>query len=125
MKSFARQLRCQATDAERLLWKHLRARQLDGFKFRRQLVIEPYIVDFACLEAKLVVEADGGQHGEQHDRDDDRTMFLQARGWQVLRFWNHEILMETQAVLEQIHRELIRSPLKSPHPGPLPQGEGV
>src|SRR3989337_2010319 len=62
MKSLARLLRSQMTDAERLLWHHLRARRLSGFRFRRQLVIEPYIVDFACLEVKLVVEADGGQH---------------------------------------------------------------
>jgi very-short-patch-repair endonuclease len=112
VKSFAKQLRCQATDAEQLLWKHLRARRLAGFKFRRQLAVEPYIVDFACFEAKLVVEADGSQHGEKRDCDDRRTEFLQARGWRVLRFWNHEILMETQTVLEQIHRELL---LKSPN----------
>ncbi len=73
MKSLARLLRRQMTDAERLLWHHLRAQRLGGFKFRRQLVIEPYIVDFACLEAKLVVEADGGQHGEEQDGDDKRT----------------------------------------------------
>jgi very-short-patch-repair endonuclease len=117
MKSLARSLRRQMTDAERLLWHHLRAQRLGGFKFRRQLVIEPYIVDFACLEAKLVVEADGGQHGEQQDGDDKRTSCLEAMGYRVLRFWNHEILTETQAVLERIHHD----PLTST---PLPEGEG-
>jgi very-short-patch-repair endonuclease len=62
MKSYARALRHRMTDAERILWQHLRARRLAGFKFRRQLIIEPYIVDFACIEARLIVEADGGQH---------------------------------------------------------------
>ncbi|MBN1378506.1 MAG: endonuclease domain-containing protein [Gammaproteobacteria bacterium] len=117
MQFFAKQLRRQATDTEQLLWRHLRARRLDGFKFRRQVVIEPYIVDFACLEAKLIIEADGGQHGEQQDRDYARTEYLRARGYRVLRFWNHEILTETQAVLEQIHNELIQSPHPIPSPG--------
>ena len=121
MKSLARSLRHQMTDAERLLWHHLRAHRLGGFKFRRQLVIEPYIVDFACLEVKLVVEADGGQHGEQQDRDSERTAYLETLGYRVLRFWNHEILTETQAVLERIHHELI----ESPHPHPSPGGRGA
>jgi len=109
------------TDAERLLWHHLRAHRFRGFKLRRQLVIEPYIVDIACLEAKLVVEADGGQHAEQQDRDSERTAYLETLGYRVLRFWNHEILTGTQAVLERIHHELI----ESPHPNPLLEGEGA
>ena len=120
MKALVRSLRHQATDAERLLWRHVRARRLAGFKFRRQLLIEPYVVDFACLDVKLVVEADGGQHVRQTNEDGKRTAFLQARGYRVLRFWNHDILTETQAVLERIYSELIASP----HPGPLPEGEG-
>ena len=121
MKSLARMLRSQMTDAERLLWHHLRARRLSGFRFRRQLVIEPYIVDFVYLDVKLVVEADGGQHEEQQDRDSERTAYLETLGYRVLRFWNHEMLNGTQAVLERIHHELI----ESPHPNPLPEGEGA
>ena len=121
MKSLARMLRSQMTDAERLLWNHLRARRLGGFRFRRQLVIEPYIVDFACIEAKLVVEADGSQHQEQQDRDRERTAYLETLGYRILRFWNYEILNGTQAVLERIHHELI----ESPHLNPLPEGEGA
>jgi adenine-specific DNA-methyltransferase len=121
MKVLAKILRSQMTDAERLLWQHLRASRLDGFKFRRQVVIEPYIVDFVCLEAKLVVEADGGQHGEQHAYDSRRSDYLEARGYRVLRFWNHEILTQTWNVLEEIHRALIQSP----HPNPSPRGRGA
>jgi len=121
MKSLARSLRRQMTDAERLLWHHLWARRFNGFRFRRQLVIEPYIVDFTCLEAKLVIDADGGQHEVQQDIDSERTTYLEALGYRVLQFWNHEILTETQAVLERIHHELI----ESPHPNPLSEGEGA
>ena len=117
MKSLARSLRSRMTDAERILWYHLRARRLAGFKFRRQLVIEPYIVDFACIEAKLIVEADGGQHGEQENADAERTAFLNRSGYRVLRFWNHEILTDTDAVLERIHSALIESPHPTASPG--------
>ncbi len=117
MKTLARALRRQATDTERLLWKHLRRRRMAGFKFRRQVVIEPYIVDFACLEAKLIVEADGGQHAEQMEYDRERTAFLETLGYKVMRFWDHEILVNTEAVLEQIHRFLIDTPSPQPSPG--------
>jgi len=106
----ARTLRLQATETERLLWKHLRGRHLMGFKFRRQLVIEPYIVDFVCLEAKLIIEADGGQHSEQLAYDAMRTARLEAMGYRVMRFWNHEILGELTSVLEQIQLALIENP---------------
>ena len=109
MKSLARKLRHQNTDAERLLWRHLRNRQLAGHKFRRQLVIDPYVVDFACIEAKLIVEADGGQHMERLNEDAERTAYLVSMGYKVLRFWNHEILTDTDAVLEAIHRVLPES----------------
>jgi len=81
-----------------------------GYKFRRQVVIEPYIVDFVCLEARLIVEADGGQHLEQLDSDTKRTIFLESLGYKVIRFWNHEILRNTETVLEQIHSHLIEAP---------------
>ena len=120
MKSLARKLRRESTDAERLLWRYLRAHRMAGFKFRRQVVIEPYIVDFLCLEARLVIEADGGQHVQRAEDDEKRTAYLESLSYRVMRFWNHEILNDIDLVLDQIHGFLI----KSPHPGPLPEGEG-
>jgi len=117
MKSLARRLRQQATDAERVLWKHLRARRMAGHKFRRQVVIEPYIVDFVCLEARLIVEADGGQHLEQVEDDLNRSIFLESLGYKVIRFWNHEILGDIHTVLERIHGSLIEAPSPQPSPG--------
>ena len=110
MESFAKKLRQQLTDAEHVLWKNLRAHRMAGHKFRRQVVIEPYIVDFVCLEARLIVEADGGQHLEQAESDSERTAFLESLGYTVIRFWNHEILKDTQTVLEQIHSHLTETP---------------
>jgi very-short-patch-repair endonuclease len=107
----ARTLRRQSSDAESVLWRHLRARRLMGYKFRRQVVIEPYIVDFVCLDARLIIEADGGQHSDQVSYDNDRTVRLEGMGYRVLRFWNHEILGELQSVLEQIRIALIEATL--------------
>ena len=117
MRSLARSLRQHATDAERLLWKHLRGHRLAGYKFRRQMVIEPYIVDFVCLDAKLIVEADGGQHAEQVYDDAKRTAFLASLGYEVMRFWNHEILGDIDAVIGRIHGFLIETPSPQPSPG--------
>jgi very-short-patch-repair endonuclease len=91
----ARTLRATMTDAERRLWSVLRSRRLQGYKFRRQRPIGPFIADFACIEHRLVVEADGGQHLEG-EYDARRTAWLEARGWRVLRFWNNEILANTE-----------------------------
>jgi very-short-patch-repair endonuclease len=110
MKHLARKLRQQATDAERILWRYLRAHRMAGYKFQRQVVIEPYIVDFVCLEARLIVEADGGQHLEQVEDDLKRSLFLESLGYKVIRFWNHEILGDIQIVLERIHGYLIKAP---------------
>ena len=110
MKTLARQLRRQSTDAERMLWKYLRARRMAGYKFRRQVVIEPYIVDFLCVETQLIIEADGGQHIEQMHEDLKRSEYLESLGYKVFRFWNHEILSDTRSVLEQIYRHLIEAP---------------
>ena len=112
----ARELRKSPTDAERALWTHLRGRQLCGHKFRRQQPLGPYVVDFACLRQKLVVEVDGGQHVEQAGADAERSSWLQAQGFRVLRFWNHEVLTATDDVLEAILDVLERSPLPSPPP---------
>jgi very-short-patch-repair endonuclease len=120
----ARELRSVSTDAERLIWRHLRKRNLAGFKFRRQHAVGPYFADFACLETALVVELDGGQHFEPAAQvaDARRTLALKRAGFTVLRFDNRQVLAETEAVLQAIH-DWLRS--QRPHPNPLPQvGEG-
>ena len=93
---------------------------MQGYKFRRQFVIEPYIVDFVCLEARLIIEADGSQHLDQRVNDRIRTEYLESLGYKVLRFWNDEILKDTRTVLDCIYSHLIESPL----PNPPPEGEG-
>jgi adenine-specific DNA-methyltransferase len=123
LKTRARNLRRHQTEAEGKLWRHLRNRNLAGFKFRRQHAIGSYIADFACLEKRLIVEVDGGQHVEQQKQDLVRTRFLEEQGFRVVRFWNHEVLIETEAVLEKIRWELKSRP--HPHPDPLPEGEGI
>lgn len=90
------------TDAEQRLWQHLRGRQLNGIKFRRQQSIGVYIVDFVSMEHRLIIELDGGQHMQQAEYDAGRTAFLNRQGYRVLRFWNDEVLQHTQAVLEKI-----------------------
>ncbi|MSQ06433.1 MAG: endonuclease domain-containing protein [Dehalococcoidia bacterium] len=107
--STARELRKAPTDAERALWKHLRLRQFNGYKFRRQQPIGHYIVDFACLEQRLVIERDGGQHAQQVEYDSERTKFLEAQGFRVLRFWNNQVLREVDAVKAAILEALISS----------------
>lgn len=96
----ARTLRRNATEAEAVLWRQLRNRQLDGWKFRRQQRIGPYIVDFLCPETRLIVEVDGGQHSPE--RDASRTSFLEGEGYRVLRFWNNDVLGNLAGVLEVI-----------------------
>jgi len=116
---FAKKLRRQMTDAETLLWRHLRNHRLDGRKFRRQQPIGPYIVDFVHFGARLIVEADGGQH-LQSVHDLQRDAWLRSQGFNILRFWNDDILLRSDAVLEMIWQALRASP--SP-PAPLPRGE--
>jgi very-short-patch-repair endonuclease len=98
----AKELRKQSTDAERLLWRHLRAKQMEGLKFRRQEQIGRFIADFVCYEKMIIVEADGGQHALEVEKDEERTLWLNAQGFTVLRFWNHEILTNREGVLETI-----------------------
>ena len=98
----ARAMRKRQTPAEARLWSRLRNGGMMGVKFRRQVPIGPYIADFASRTARLVIEADGGQHGEQEEADRERTEFLERRGYTVLRFWNHMILNETEAVMDVI-----------------------
>lgn len=102
MKQRARKLRQQQTDSENILWQKLRNRQLNGFKFRRQFILEPYIVDFICLDAKLIIEIDGSQHLEQQDYDSQRTLFLNSLGYTVNRYWNNDVINNTEAILEDI-----------------------
>lgn len=115
----ARDLRSHATDAESLLWRHLRARQLTGLKLRRQHPLAGYVLDFVCLEAKLVVEVDGGQHAEPSAaaRDVRRTQILEAQGLRVLRFWNHDVLSNIEGVLQAIADA---ATLTQPSPQPSP-----
>ncbi|HMB58215.1 MAG TPA: DUF559 domain-containing protein [Arenimonas sp.] len=118
--AFARQLRSTGTDAEGLLWYHLRAKRFQALKWRRQHPLPPHIVDFYCHAARLVVEIDGGQH--EVWRDAVRTEFLVAQGLSVLRFWNNEMLGEKEAVLEAIFEATQRRTL-SPSPSPGGRGE--
>ena len=112
----ARKLRSNLTDAEKLLWKHLRLRQLHGYKFRRQFPLGSYVVDFICLEARLVIEVDGGQHVERSVQDERRTEWLRQQGFTVLRFWNNQVLQETEAVKAVISEALCLLPLPPPPP---------
>ena len=110
MNSLARALRKNSTEAERCLWSRLRGRRLDGVKFRRQQVLGPYVVDFLCLEPKVVIEVDGGQHAEQVPNDLRRTEYLKVLGYRVIRFWNHDVLGDPDAVLESIRAALVEVP---------------
>jgi len=93
----ARRLRKDMTDAERALWRLLRQRQINGLRFRRQVPIDHYIVDFACLEARLVIEVDGGQHSESQT-DKMRDAYLRSQGFRVLRLWNNDVLSNREGV---------------------------
>ena len=120
---FAKRLRRNQTDAERVLWFRLRDRRLAGWKFKRQVPIDRYVVDFFCAEARLIVEIDGGQHDQNGERDRDRTTALEAMGYLVLRFWNNDVLHNTEGVLETILSTINQSRPDPPHPNPLPSGE--
>ena len=113
----AKDLRRNSTDAERFLWKHLRLKQVEGSKFRRQEPIGNYIVDFVCFEKALVIEVDGGQHSEAVDSN--RDAWLKSQGFNVLRFWNHEVLTKIEGVLEMILRNYSQ---ESPSPTPPIKG---
>lgn len=101
----ARTLRSNQTEAEQRLWYHLRAQRFMGLKFKRQKPVGPFIADFVCMDLRLVIEADGGQHGG--DSDARRDVWFRGQGFTVLRFWNNEILGQTEAVLERIREAVI------------------
>lgn len=108
LQDFARELRNNATDVERMLWRHLRNSQLEGVKFRRQQPIEAYIVDFTSFEKKIVVELDGGQHSESSEYDMQRDDCLRANGFTVLRFWNNDVIENIDGVLEVIREQCLK-----------------
>ena len=110
LKKYRRQLRQNQTEAETKLWQHLRNKQIDGFKFFRQYSIRNYILDFYCPNKKLAIELDGGQHAERKEQDDKRTQILEQNGIEVIRFWNDQILKDTDVVLEVIWNKLHNSP---------------
>jgi very-short-patch-repair endonuclease len=108
----AKTLRREMTEAEKLLWSKIRRDQIDGLPFRKQVPIGPYVADFGCLPIRLVIEVDGGQHDERKAQDDARTAWLERQGYRVLRFWNNDVLGNTDGVLQVILatcRALMRS----------------
>ena len=120
LTKYAKTLRTSQTEAENRLWYHIRAHRFMGLKFRRQKPIGDYIVDFVCHECRLIIELEGGQHQEMVQEDEKRDAWLRGRGFTVLRFWDNDVLVETEAVLEKI-----RLAVHSLSPTPLPQaGEG-
>ena len=112
----AKDLRKSMTDAERLLWQRLKAKQLDGLKFRRQEQIGRFIVDFVCHDKGIVIEADGGQHAAEREKDEERTQWLNSQGYTVLRYWNNEILTNTEGVMESIRSVCMKVPSSRPSP---------
>ena len=114
--SLARNLRSESTHAERKLWSRLRDRRFLGLKFKRQVPIDQFVVDFACVEAKLIIEVDGGQHDKRSAADRRRTEILESVGYLVLRFWNNDVLKNTDGVLEFIALTIKREALEPPHP---------
>jgi len=121
----ARKLRKESTDAEKKLWQQLRCRQLGGLRFRRQVPLGSYIVDFACFDPRIVIEVDGGQHAEEVSiqYDHKRTIWLKSCGYTVLRFWNDQVLEAIDEVTEEILRTI--EVIIFPHPHLPPEGEGV
>jgi very-short-patch-repair endonuclease len=113
LQNFAKSLRAEMTQAEQKLWLHLRAHRLQQHKFKRQQPIGPYIADFICFGARLIVEVDGSQHLE-NPRDAKRDEWFKVNGYRVLRFWNDQVLQETESVLEVILRAVEETPLPQP-----------
>ena len=113
----AKRMRSEPTDAERALWQLLRAKRFVGYKFKRQVPIDRYIVDFVCFAARLIIEADGSQHAES-DYDAERDAYLAGQGFRVLRFWNNDILTNTEGVSEAIWAAL-QDDASTPSPQPL------
>ena len=120
----AQELRNNATDAEKRIWRHLSRRQLGGYKFSRQMPVGPFICDFLCREAALVVELDGGQHDLRAAYDGARSRFIESQGYRVLRFWNNDVMSNVEGVLEAILETLEAVPMSPPPPTPPASGRG-
>lgn len=120
----ARELRANATPFEQSFWQAIRAHRFSGFKFRRQQVIGNYIADFACMQARLIVELDGGQHADATAYDSRRDAWLKAEGYRVFRVWNNEWTQQQEAVLERLWTLLHEAAPPSPQPLP-PDGGGA
>ena len=118
LRSRAKEMRSQPTEAEHRLWQLLRAHRFSGYKFKQQVPLDFYIVDFVCFARRLIIEVDGGQHAESSG-DARRDAYLKAQGFRILRFWNNDIFENEEGVGELIFR-LCVCPLS---PTPLPQGE--
>ena len=116
LRARARELRRNPTEAERLLWQKLRFWQVDDCKFRRQQPLGCYIIDFVCLQKRLIVEVDGGQHAQQPDYDNDRDGWLRDQGFTILRFWNNDVLKNIDGVMETIAKNLQSTPYLNPSP---------
>ena len=114
--SNARSLRSDMPLAEKKLWQALRGKQLGDYRFRRQHPIGPYIADFACIDELLVIELDGGQHQDQVAYDARRTAYVESLGWQVLRFWNNDVLNNLDGVLAKVIEVLTSAPPSQPSP---------
>ena len=124
LTNLAKNLRRNQTKEERKLWSRLRNRQMDGWKFRRQVPFGSYILDFYCVDAHLVVELDGSQHADERmQQDRNRTAYLEEKGLKVLRFWNKDVIENIEGVLEKIYQTLGQRPAPSPRLSPR-RGEG-
>lgn len=108
--NFAKDLRIYQTDAEKKFWGRIRNRTFEGLKFRRQIQLGPYIVDFVCFEKKLIVEIDGGQHCE-NKCDEVRDKYFKDRDYTIKRYWNNDVITNIEGVLEDLRQEIL-----TPHP---------
>jgi len=120
LQNIAKILRRRPTEAEKFMWRYLKSRQLEGLKFRRQEPIGNYVVDFVCYEKKIIVEIDGGQHCVE--RDGNRDRWLESQNFKILRFWNTEVLKNSQGVWEVIRKNCLSCDSPSPAP-PIKGGE--
>lgn len=115
-----RELRRNQTQVEKKLWRHLRSKQFEGLKFRRQEQIGQYIVDFVCYKEKLIIELDGSQHNDAHEKDEIRDNWFKSQGFRVLRFWNNEVMINIEGVLTVIRESCTNHPPLAP---PIKGGE--
>jgi very-short-patch-repair endonuclease len=116
LTKYAKKLRRNSTQAEALLWRSLKARQLDGIKFRRQQPVGKFIVDFVCFEKRIVIELDGGQHAITKSRDNDRDRWLADKGFIIMRFWNNDLFENLDGVLAVIRQQCLSRASPSPYP---------